>query len=80
MWFVYEALHCSRKPDIFLLGKTLLHMLIGGEPPMYPDRILHQADSRYVPFINHCIEEYPDNRFQSVDEMLQSFSVIMSQI
>jgi len=68
------------RADIYSLGKTLLHMLVGGEPPMYPDRIIHQVDSRYLPFINKCIEEFPENRFQSVDEMLQSFSEIMSQI
>jgi tRNA A-37 threonylcarbamoyl transferase component Bud32 len=75
-----SAATVDHRADIFSLGKTLLHMLAGGEPPMFHEQIIHQIDSRYIPFINHCIEESPDDRFQSVDEMLDSFSAIISKI
>ncbi len=74
-----SAATVDHRADIYSLGKTLLHMVVGGNPPMFPDRIIHQVDNRYVPFINQCIEEVPDNRFQSIDEMLESFSAIMSE-
>ncbi len=72
-----SAATVDHRADIYSLGKTLLHMLAGGDPPMFPERIIHQADSRYIPFINKCIEESPDDRFQSVDEMLENFVTIV---
>ncbi len=75
-----SAANVDHRADIYSLGKTLLHMLVGGDPPMFPDRIIHQVDNRYVPFINQCVEELPDNRFQSVDEMLVSFSAITNRV
>lgn len=75
-----SAATVDHRADIFSLGKTLLHMLAGGEPPMYHEHIIDQVDSRYIPFINQCIEESPDDRFQSVDEMLENFSTIISKI
>ncbi len=73
-----SAATVDHRADVYSLGKTLLHMLVGGDPPMFPERIIHQVDSRYLPFINRCIDESPDNRFQSADEMLEKFSAIMS--
>jgi tRNA A-37 threonylcarbamoyl transferase component Bud32 len=72
-----SAANVDHRADIYSLGKTLLHMVVGGDPPMFPDQIIHQVDIRYLPFIKKCIEELPEDRFQSVDEMLESFVTIM---
>jgi tRNA A-37 threonylcarbamoyl transferase component Bud32 len=70
----------DHRADIYALGKTLLHMVVGGDPPMFADRIIQQVDERYIAFIDRCIQEYPEHRFQSVDEMLENFSAITSEI
>ena len=70
----------DHRADIYSLGKTLLHMLAGGDPPMYPERIIHQVDERYRAFITHCLEESPENRYQSVDDMLEDFSAIAKEM
>ena len=74
-----SAASVDHRADIYSLGKTLLHMVVGGDPPMFPDRIIQQVDERYKAFIDLCIQEYPEHRFQTVDEMLESFSVITSE-
>lgn len=73
-----SAATVDHRADIYSLGKTLLHMIVGGDPPIYPDRIIQLVDKRYVAFINRCLEESPENRFQSVTEMLENFSAIVS--
>lgn len=72
-----SAANVDFRADIYSLGKTLLHMIVGGEPPMFPKRILHKADKRYVPFIERCLEEDPQDRFQSVNDMMTAFLEIM---
>ena len=75
-----SAASVDHRADIYSLGKTLLHMAIGGEPPMYPNQIIHKADRRYVSFIEHCIQDDPGQRFQSVEEMLDQFSIIATEM
>jgi hypothetical protein len=75
-----SAATVDHRADIYSLGKTLLHMLAGGEPPMFHEQIIQQVDYRFIPFINQCVEELPDDRFQSVGEMLESFSAIADEI
>ncbi len=67
------------RADIYSLGKTLLHMIVGGILPVFPDQIIHLVDKRYVSFIERCIQERPEDRFQSVDGMIESFSVLTSE-
>ena len=55
-------------------------MVVGGDPPIFADRIIQQVDERYVEFVDRCIQENPEHRFQSVDEMLESFSAIANEI
>ena len=79
-----EQLTCAasvdHRADIYSLGKTLLHMVVGGDPPMFDDQIIQRVDECYVAFILRCIKKYPEDRFQSVDEMVERFSAIASAI
>jgi tRNA A-37 threonylcarbamoyl transferase component Bud32 len=75
-----SAANVDHRADIYSLGKTLLHMLIGGEPPMFVDQVIQDLDERYKTFIDRCIQENPNNRFQSVDEMVEIFSSIAKEM
>jgi len=68
-----SAASVDYRADIYSLGKTLLHMLVGGNPPMYAEQLIQQVDGRYTTFITRSIQKNPDDRFQSVNEMLESF-------
>lgn len=62
------------RADIFALGKTLLHMLSGKVPISAAS--LNQVDERYREFINRCIQDHPDQRFQSVTAVITAFGSI----
>ena len=66
----------DKRADIYALGKTLLHMLAGGEPPIYAEKIVNKIPKQYLSFIRKAIQDNPDDRYQSVDEMLNVFSEI----
>lgn len=62
------------RADIYALGKTLLHILSGKVPVSAAS--LNQVDERYREFINRCIQEHPDQRFQSVNDTIAAFNSI----
>lgn len=62
------------RADIYALGKTLLHILSGKVPVSAAS--LNQVDERYREFINRCIQEHPDLRFQSVNDTIAAFNSI----
>lgn len=62
------------RADIYALGKTLLHILSGKLPVSAAS--LNQVDERYREFINRCIQEHPDQRFQSVNDTIAAFNSI----
>jgi tRNA A-37 threonylcarbamoyl transferase component Bud32 len=64
------------RADIYALGKTLLHMLSGKVPVSTSS--LNQVDERYRDFINCCIQEDPNRRFQSVTEAVAVFDAIIN--
>lgn len=64
------------RADIYALGKTLLHMLSGKVPVSLSS--LNQVDERYREFITHCVQEHPDQRFQSVTDALAAFDSIVT--
>ena len=61
----------DHRADIYALGKTLLHMLLGKAP--MSSGVVNQVDERYRSFVHRCIQDEPSDRFPSVSNALTAF-------
>ena len=61
------------RSDIYALGRTLAAMLLGEEPDS--DFSVDNLE-RYRGFISRCIEYDPEERFQSMEEMIAAFEEV----
>ena len=66
-----SAREADHRSDIYSLGKLLCEMLTG-EIPLYSVYV-DMLDDKYQYIVQKCIENDPDQRFQSVEELRQQF-------
>lgn len=65
--------HADFRSDIYALGK-LLFTVLTSETPL--DLDLDFADMRYRYIIEKCTRRRPENRFQTIDELIDAFEAV----